>query len=227
MPTVSVVVVGGGPAGLAVSYLLSEAGVEHIVLERGRTAERWRSGRWDSMRLLTPNWMSRLPGWTFGGQEPDGFDSATTTVASLGRYAASFAAPVLEDVEVRTLTPVGGRYRIRTDTDTWTASAVVLATGHSARPAVPTFADELPGSVIQVTPDRYRNPADLPRGTVLVVGASATGVQIADELAGAGREVVLAVGRHSRVPRRYRGHDIFWWLDALGVLDQPAGSPSA
>ena len=221
MHRTTVVIIGAGQAGLAVSHLLTEASVDHVILERGTTAESWRSQRWDSLRLLTPNWMSRLPGWAYCGPDPDGFMSATSVVDYLGRYAASFRAPVLQQAQVRSVGWARGRFLVDSDAGPWTADAVVVATGYCHEPAVPAIARALHPSIRQLTPDRYRNPDDVPDGGVLVVGGSASGVQLADELAADGRTVTLAVGRHTRVPRRYRGVDIMRWLDSMGSLDRP------
>ena len=223
----AVVVIGAGQAGLAVSNLLTAASVGHVVLERGRTAESWRSRRWDSLRLLTPNWMSRLPGWSYRGSGPAGFMSAAEVAGYLGSYADSFDAPVVQGAEVRSVRRWAGGYLVVSDAGSWTADAVVVATGYCDEPAVPAVARDLDPTILQLTPDRYRNPDGVPDGGVLVIGASATGVQLADELAAAGRDVVLAVGRHARMPRRYRGMDIMWWLDSMGLLDRRAGPADA
>ena len=215
-----VVIVGAGQAGLAVSKLLRDNGVDHVVLERGRTGERWLSQRWDSLRLLTPNWMSRLPGWSYRGGDPAGFMPAADVSGYLDAYARSFDAPVIHDAAVRSVRPRAGGYLVVSAAGYFSAAAVIVATGYSDVAAVPGIAYDVDPSVTQITPDRYRNPGDIPEGRVLVVGASATGVQLADELAAAGRDVVLAVGRHNRMPRRYRGMDIMWWLDSMGVLDR-------
>jgi putative flavoprotein involved in K+ transport len=215
------VIIGAGQAGLAVSRLLTAAAVDHVVLERGRVAERWHSQRWDSMRLLTPNWMTRLPGWSYRGSNPSGFMSAAQVAGFLGGYARSFDAPVLTEAAVRSVRHLASSYLVETDVGARTADAVVIATGFSDLHAVPAAAQALDPGIIQVTPDSYRNPAALPPGGVLVVGASATGSQLADELARAGRDVVLSVGRHTRLPRTYRGMDIMWWLDSMGLLDRP------
>lgn len=217
MPSTTVAVIGAGQAGLAVSRLLAQAGVDHVVLDRGRVAERWRAMPWRSLRLLTPNWMSRLPGWSYTGPDPDGFMTAAEVSRYLDSYAAAFVAPVVENAEVRSVRAEGGVYRIVTDAGSWTADAVVLGTGWCDRPRVPDPAAGLDPALDQLTPGEYRGPEDLRDGNVLVVGASGTGVQLSDELARAGRVVILAVGRHSRLPRRYPGADIMRWLDALGV----------
>jgi putative flavoprotein involved in K+ transport len=213
-------IIGGGQAGLAMSHCLTRCSIEHVVLERGRIAERWRSERWDSLRLLTPNWASRLPDWSYRGDDPDGFMSAGEFARYLGDYARASLAPVREDSAVRSLRRAPGGYRVETGRDVWHARAVVIATGHCDRPAIPGFAVRLPVVVKQITPSDYRNPAQLPAGGVLVVGASASGVQIAEELRHSGRRVTISAGRHTRVPRRYRGQDIWRWLERIGVLDE-------
>lgn len=223
-----VVIVGGGQAGLAMSRCLADLGVEHVVLERGRVAERWRSERWDSLRLLTPNWMTRLPGHSYRGGDPDGFMTAAELVDTFEGYARSFAAPVETDVRVRTVTPRGARFEVRTDRGDVDARCVVVATGYCDAPRVAPFTGLLARRVHQITPSAYRNARALPPGRVLVVGAAASGVQIAEDLALSGREVTLAVGRHTRLPRLHRGRDIYWWMDAMGVLDErksPADRP--
>jgi putative flavoprotein involved in K+ transport len=220
MTVIDTVVIGAGHAGLAVSRLLTAARRDHVVLERGRVGERWRSARWDSLHLLTPNWMTRLPGQPFDGPDPDSFMSAGRLVGHLERYAASFDAPVVNGVEVLDLSAArAGGYLVTTDAGTWRASCVVIATGPHAVPRLPAGL-EVPArpDVPVLSAGDYRNPAQLGPGGVLIVGASSSGVQIADELNRSGREVVLAVGRHTRLPRTYRGMDIFWWLERTGRL---------
>ena len=214
------IVIGGGQAGLAMSRCLTDARVDHVVLERGRVGERWRNERWDSLRLLTPNWQSRLPGFRYDGPDPDGYMSKPDIVDFLDRYARSFPAPVEEGTNVLAVERAGIGYRVSTDRGGWEAPSVVIATGHCDTPLVPGIARQLPADVVQVVPSRYRNPQALPDGGVLVVGASATGVQLADEIQASGRPVTLAVGRHTRLPRVYRGRDILWWFDALGIFDE-------
>lgn len=222
MKRTDVVVIGGGQAGLAASRCLAARGLDHVVLERGRLAERWRSERWDSLRLLTPRWQSRLPGFSYRGPEPDGFMSRREVIGYLEAYASSFAAPVEDGVAVRAVERDGDGYRVTADRGTWRAESVIVATGHCDRPHVPALAAGLPADVVQLVPTRYRNPDLLPAGGVLVVGASATGIQLADEIHRSGRPVTLAVGRHVRLPRRYRGRDVMAWLDATGFLDEGA-----
>ncbi|HVS01644.1 MAG TPA: NAD(P)-binding domain-containing protein [Thermoanaerobaculia bacterium] len=221
MEQIDTLIVGAGQAGLAVSRCLADRGQEHLLLERGRVAESWRSARWDSLRLLTPNWMTRLPGFRYQGDDPDGFMARDEVVRYLGRYADSFAAPVREQTTVLSAAPrEGGGFRIETDRGLWLARNLVVATGDCAKPHVPRLARRLPPDLLQLTPDRYRNPRQLPGGGVLVVGASATGVQLADELRRSGRQVTLAVGGHTRALRRYRGRDIMWWFDRMGLFDR-------
>jgi putative flavoprotein involved in K+ transport len=197
-----------------VSRLLTEAGVDHVVLDRGRVAERWRTERWDSLHLLTPAWMTRLPHFLTADADPDAFIRAGAFVEHLERYAASFAAPVVTGSLVNRLVRTDAGYRVDTDAGSWQARHVVIATGPHGRPRIPAGFD--PERVL--TANAYRNPDALASGGVLVVGASSSGLQIADELARSGRDVTLAVGRHTRVPRRYRGMDIYWWLEVTGRL---------
>jgi putative flavoprotein involved in K+ transport len=219
---IDTVIVGAGHAGLAVSRMLADAQRDHVVLDRGRVAERWRSERWDSLHLLTPAWMTRLPGWHYAGTDPDGYLSSGELAQHLERYATSFGAPVIPNttvVEVATSPGPGcARFRVVTDSGTWHARHVVVATGPHGRPRLPAGLARTSNRVEVLTASSYRNPAALPPGGVLVVGASASGVQIADELSHAGRDVAIAVGRHTRMPRRYRGMDSFWWLEATGRL---------
>jgi putative flavoprotein involved in K+ transport len=220
---VDVVVIGGGHCGLAMSHALAQRGVDHVVIERGEVGQAWRSERWDSLRLLTPNWMCRLPGQPYDGTEPDGFMSAADVAGFVARYAARIGAPVCTHTTVRSVRPLTGDepgYRVDTDAGGWRCRAVVLASGACRRPALPSCAGDVPRSVAQWTACDYRRPSDLEPGGVLVVGASATGLQLAQEIARSGRRVLLAAGEHVRLPRSYRGRDVQWWLLASGVLDQ-------
>ncbi len=215
----SAVVIGAGHAGLAMSHRLTARGVDHVVLDRGRIGESWRSKRWPGLRLLTPNWMLGLPGQPAGQPDLDGYLTATDVALLVGAYAERVAAPVRTNVEVRTVRRVGHSYDVATDDGAWRADAVVLATGAAASPVVPGYAAGLSESIAQRTPFEYQGPASVPDGGVLIVGASATGVQLAAELRAAGRPVTLAVGEHVRLPRRYRGRDVFWWMHSTGTLD--------
>ena len=222
MNTTDTIIIGGGQAGLAMSRCLTDRGVEHVILERGRVAERWRSERWDSLRLLTPRWQSRLPGWRYRGPDPDGFMTKAEVVTYLDEYARSFRAPLHTGVAVTRVHGRGDSFELQTDSGSWESSNVVIATGYCARAAVPAFAAELAGDMDQLVPTQYRNPQQLRAGGVLVLGASATGIQLAAEIVRTGREVILAVGNHIRLPRRYRGRDIMRWLDEIGVLRETA-----
>jgi putative flavoprotein involved in K+ transport len=222
MKRTDVVIVGGGQAGLAMSRCLTDEGIEHVVLERGRVAERWRSERWDSLRLLTPSWQSRLPGWRYRGSEPDGFMTMPEVIGYFERYAGSFAAPVLTETTVHSVERRDHGYRVLSDRGEWLSDSVVVATGATGAPNVPSMAASFGAGVFQIVPTRYKNPGDLPDGGVLVVGASASGLQLAEEIHASGRPVTLSVGRHTRLPRIYRGRDIMWWLDRMGALDERA-----
>ncbi len=217
---ITTIIIGAGHAGLAMSRCLTERSIDHVVLERGGVASSWKTERWDSLRLLTPNWQGRLPGCGYEGNDPDGYRTMPETIAYLERYAAVIAAPVQTNTNVTSVHGEPGRYIVSTDQGEWQAKAVVMATGACNIPLVPPLAAEVPASITMLTPMQYRNPGQLAAGGVLVVGASATGVQIADEIQRAGHAVTLAVGAHIRAPRIYRGKDIEWWMDAAGVLSE-------
>ena len=216
------IIIGGGQAGLALSRCLTDEGIDHVVLERGRVAERWRSERWDSLRLLSPKWHMRLPGFRYQGADRDGFMTMPEVISYFERYAKSFSAPVQDETTVLGVDRAEGGYRVRTDRGDWETPNVVVATGHSDVPFVPKVASGLSSAFHQVVPSHYKNPEQLPSGGVLVVGASASGIQLAREIHRSGRPVTLAVGQHTRVPRRYRGRDIAWWLEASGMLEERA-----
>jgi putative flavoprotein involved in K+ transport len=216
---IAAAVIGGGQAGLSVSHELTEAGVDHVVLERGRLGQTWR-GRWDSFCLVTPNWSVRLPGHPYDLDDPDGFMPRDELVRYLERYAAGFGAPVRQGVEVRSLRPgPDGEFALETSAGDIVAGTVVLCTGAYQRPHRPPGAADLPPDLLQIDVPDYRNPADLPPGQVLVVGSGQSGCQIAEELHQAGREVFLSCGRAGWLPRRIGDHDVFWWLLAAGDLD--------
>lgn len=220
MEHVDVIVVGAGQAGLALSHELSAAGVEHVVLERGRVGETWRR-RWDTFCFVTPNWTMRLPGRPYGGPDPHGFMSRDEIVASLEDYASAFAAPVREGVTAAGIeaSPDGG-FIVQTTAGALSSRALVLATGAYQRPRRPAAAKTLPAGLPKIDVDAYRNEGALPPGRVLVVGSGQSGAQISEELREAGREVVLACGKAAWVPRRIGGHDIVWWLAQAGFFDQ-------
>ena len=214
------VVIGAGQAGLAMSWWLAHRGIDHVVLERGEIAHSWKTERWDSLRLLTPNWQSRLPGFGYQGNDPDGFRSMPETIRYIEKYAKAISAPVRENTRVESVKRVNEGYEVVTQRDVWRCDCVVIASGACNVASVPGLSSAVPPQVTQLTPLQYRNPEQIQDGGVLVVGASASGVQIADEIRRSGRPVTLAVGEHVRVPRVYRGRDIKWWMDASGVLDQ-------
>jgi putative flavoprotein involved in K+ transport len=190
------------------------------VLERGEVANSWRRERWDSLRLLTPNWQSRLPGLGYEGPEPDGYMTMSEVTEFIERFAKVSGAPVRTGVNVTSVRRAGDGYRVTTGDGEIGARTVVIASGACNQPAVPSLRGAVPRSVEQLTPFGYRHPAQLPDGGVLVVGASATGVQLAAELRRSGRPVTLSVGEHVRLPRTYRGRDVLWWMDASGIWDQ-------
>jgi putative flavoprotein involved in K+ transport len=220
LPRVTTVIVGAGQTGLAMSRCLSDRSIDHVLLERGEVANSWRTGRWDSLRLLTPNWQNRLPGYRYDGHDPDGFMTMPEVINYIATYAATISAPVETNTEVISVRSSGHDLAVVSTSGEWRARTVVLASGPYNRPDIPTLAQALPAGVTSMTPAEYRNPDLLEAGGVLVVGAAATGVQLADEIQRSGRPVTLAVGGHVRLPRIYRGMDIMWWLDAAGVLDE-------
>ena len=217
---VTTVVIGAGHAGLAASHYLRARSIDHVVLERGEVANSWRHERWDSLRLLTPNWLSRLPGHRYDGPDPDGYMSMGEVVDFIERFAALAQAPVRTGTTVTSVRRADDGYLVRTGGGEIGCRTVVVASGAYNRPTVPTFSAAIPASITQLTPFDYRNPAQLSPGGVLVVGASATGVQLAAELARSGRPVTLAVGEHVRLPRTYRGRDVLWWMLRSGVWDE-------
>ena len=201
--------------------MLSERSLEHVVLERGEVAHTWKTERWDSLRLLTPNWLTRLPGLAYDGDDPDGFMAVPELIAFLERYADHVGAPVRTHTTVTSVSRLrSDGYLVETDAGSWQAAAVVVASGAFNRPRVPAVSASLPAALDQLTPLDYKRPDQLRHGRVLVVGASATGIQIADELLRSGRDVTVAVGEHVRMPRTYRGRDVMWWLDRIGRLDE-------
>jgi putative flavoprotein involved in K+ transport len=215
-----VVIIGAGHNGLAMSHELGRRGIHHVVLERGEVANAWRTERWDSLRLLTPNWMCRLPGHSYQGSDPDGYLRAGEVADFVCDYARRLAAPVLTHTPVTRVAAGEGGYRVSTSHGDWLCRAVVLASGAFSKPIIPRIAEGVPPGVAQVSAHDYRNPQQLCAGAVLVVGGSATGVQLAQEIQRSGRQVTIAVGEHVRMPRVYRGRDIQWWMLAAGLLDQ-------
>jgi putative flavoprotein involved in K+ transport len=220
MTGTTTIIIGAGHAGLAMSRCLTERSIDHVVLERGEVANSWRHERWDSLRLLTPNWQTKLPGGRYQGTDPDGFMKMTEVVDFVSSYARTIDAPVRTQTRVTKVTKTDTGYHVATDQGDWSCTTLVLASGACNLPSIPKTSAAVPSSIPCFTPLDYGNPDRLPEGGVLVVGASATGVQLAAEIHASGRPVVMSVGEHVRMPRLYRGHDVFWWMDKAGVADQ-------
>lgn len=217
---VTAVIIGGGHNGLAMSRCLMDHGIDHVVLERGEVANTWRTERWDSLRLLTPNWLCRLPGYSYDGDDPDGFMDMPGVIDFIDGYATAIAAPVMTQTTVTSVQISADGYRVATDRGVWQCRAVVLASGNFNIPKIPGISKGMPASIRQLAAKDYKNPSQLEEGGVLIVGASATGLQLAKEIHESGKPVTLAVGEHVRMPRTYRGKDIQYWMDAVGILDQ-------
>jgi putative flavoprotein involved in K+ transport len=220
---VPVIIVGGGQAGLALSYCLKERGIDHLVFEKDRAGSAWRSSRWDSFCLVTPNWQCTLPGFPYRGDDPYGFMLKDEIVRYIDDYIAFFEPPLREGVEVRRLAHLeGGRgFTVETSDGDFTADSVVVAVGGYHTVTLPRMAERLPRDILQLHSSQYKNPESLPAGDVLVVGTGQSGCQIAEDLHLAGRRVHLCVGGAPRVARRYRGKDVVEWLDQLGYYDLP------
>jgi putative flavoprotein involved in K+ transport len=218
--TTDVVVIGAGHAGLAASYFLSERAIKHVVLERGEVANSWRSERWDSLKLLTPNWQSCLPGFEYAGEDPDGFMSMPEVVEFIEEYAKFSDSPVKTHTTVQSVQRHLGAYRVVTNRGVWHAKAIVIASGACNIANKPRASRDLPEGIASLTAHDFRNAYQLEPGGVLIVGASATGLQFADEIRKAGHEVTIATGEHVRLPRTYRGHDIQFWMHSTGLLNE-------
>jgi putative flavoprotein involved in K+ transport len=219
---IDTVIIGGGHAGLTMSYYLSQAGREHVILERGRVGERWRSERWVSFCFQFPNWTIELPGYKYQCDDPDAFAPGREIVRFIQDYATFIKAPTRCGVEVTSLEQAAdfGCYLLTTNSGAIEAANVVIATGPYQRAVIPAMNSDVSKNIFQVHSSVYRNPSQLPSGAVLVVGSGASGCQIADDLQQSGRQVYLSVGRHSRTPRRYRGKDFAYWGAALKRPEQ-------
>jgi len=215
---VTTVIIGAGQSGLSMSNQLTDRSIDHVVLERGKIGNSWQTERWDSLRLLTPNWQSRLPGYRYAGDDPDGYMTMPQVVRYLKGFADAASAPVQPETRVKRVMQTESGYKVSTDQGVWHCRTLVLASGACNLASVPALASGLPKAIENITPLQYRNPEQLPDGGVLVIGASATGVQLAREIHATGRRVVLSAGEHIRMPRVYRGRDIMWWMDAIGIM---------
>ncbi len=223
MESVDVLVVGGGSAGLSIGHELAGMGIDHVVLERGRIGQTWRD-RWDSFCLVTPNWTVQLPGGAYAGPDPDGFMLRDEIVDHLVQYAAASKAPIREGVAVRTIERDADGFVARTSADDLHATRVVLCTGAFQRAHRPAGSDTLPAALPQIDIEDYKNADSLPPGPILIIGSGQSGCQLAEELREAGRDVVLSCGKAPWGPRRIGGHDLVWWMEASGFLDQPVSA---
>jgi putative flavoprotein involved in K+ transport len=220
----SVIIVGGGQAGLSMSYCLKERGIDHIVFEKNQIGHSWRSKRWDSFCLVTPNWQCKLPGYPYPGADTHGFMKKDEIVQYIEEYAASFEPPVKEGVEVlKVRKDAQGKFEVITTIGECTADQVVIASGSYHAPKIPRIAERFPEHIVQLHSSEYKNPQSLPDKAVLVVGTGQSGCQIAEDLHLAGKKVHLCVGSAPRSPRRYRGKDVVDWLDQMGYYDLSIG----
>jgi putative flavoprotein involved in K+ transport len=217
---IDTLIVGGGQGGLSISYYLIQQNREHVILEQAnQAAVAWRN-RWDSFTLITPNWMIRLPGAEYQGEDPDGFMAKDKIIPYFEEYIKRFDVPIRYGFKVTSVEPIKSGYQVKTDKATFEATKVVIATGFNQQPKFPRFSSNLPSEINSVHSSQYRNPAALPDGAVLVVGSAQSGCQIAEELYQSGRKVFLSVSSTGRVPRWYRGKDVTWWLQEMGASDR-------
>jgi putative flavoprotein involved in K+ transport len=218
-----VIIVGGGQAGLSMSFCLKQRGIDHLIFEKHRIGHTWRTQRWDTFCLVTPNWQCKLPGFDYAGSDPRGFMLRDQIVRYIEDYASSFSPPIMEGVGVSKLRTAddGDGFALTTSSGDYTAEQVVVAVGGYHRPSIPRLAERLPDDILQLHSSQYRSPAQLPPGEVLVVGTGQSGCQIADDLHIAGRRVHLCVGGAPRTARRYRGKDVVEWLHDMGYYDLP------
>jgi putative flavoprotein involved in K+ transport len=226
MESVDTIVIGAGQAGLSISYHLTQQNHPHLLLEKDRIGEVWRSQRWDSFGLILPNWTLRLPGHEYDGDAPDGFLARDEIVEYLERYAGKFNPPVRLGVEATSveMDRNGTRFLVRTKAGDLQSTHVVVTVGSFQKPKIPPYSRKISSHIHQIHSSQYRNPRDLPKGAILVVGSAQSGSQIAKELYLSGRKVYLSVGRVGWVPRSYRGHDVAWWMERMGMFNQTAAS---
>ena len=218
--SIDTIIIGAGHAGLAASHYLTALALEHLILERGEVANSWRKERWDSLKLFTPNWQTRLPGYQYSGSDPDGYMNMKEVVGMIENYATRNHAPVQTKTTVTSVTKNSAGYRVETDRGIWHCKSIIIASGACNLPVIPKLANDLPTDIQQMSTNDYRSPEHLKKGGVLIIGASATGLQLAEEIASSGRQVTIATGEHVRLPRNYRGKDIQWWMEETGLLDE-------
>jgi putative flavoprotein involved in K+ transport len=218
---IETIIVGGGQAGLSISYYLTQQGREHLILEQAaQPADAWRNQRWDSFSLVTPNWQIRLPGAEYQGADPDGYMPRAELVRYFEDYIQQFKLPIRCGVRVTSVEQTADGYHVQAGGETFEANNVVIATGLFQTPKIPPFSANLSSEILQIHSTQYRNPQILPPGAVLIVGSAQSGCQIADELHQHERKVYISVGGSGRIPRRYRGHDTLWWLFKTGFFDR-------
>jgi putative flavoprotein involved in K+ transport len=218
--TTNTIIIGAGQSGLSLSYLLTKKGIEHLILERGQVGEEWRSRRWDAFHLITPNFMTQLPGFPYKGSLPNGFDSKDQVIKYFEDYAKSFKAPIIEKTEVISVTKNKDRFIVKTNSADYEAKNVIVAVGSFHKPLIPEISKKLPKTMYQIHSSAYKNTKQLPEGDVLVIGGGNSGIQIAVDINKAGRKTYLSIGRVRIVPRKYRGKDFMEWAEVLGILDR-------
>lgn len=221
---IDTVIIGAGHSGLAISYFLTQKKIPHVVLERGKIAQRWRSNRWDSITMVIPNYYTQLPGFHYKGSNPQGFDTREQYVQYLEDYAQFFNAPVQTETSVQELTRDSDYFIVKTDKGVFKAKNVVIATGAFQKQKAPDYAKVFPKNIFQIPSTEYKNPQQIPKGAVLVVGSGNTGAQIAEELNKNGKKVFFSLGRFRKTPRRYRGKDMIYWFEKMGRLEQTVDS---
>src|SRR5258708_2514570 len=217
---VNTAIIGGGQAALSLSFYLTKKGINHLVFEQGRVGESWRSKRWDSFHLITPNYMTKLPGFSYQGKNPDGFDSRDKVINCLESYAKSFSAPLLENTQVLSISKQKNSFLVKTTQGNYLSKNVVIAIGSFHKPLIPEIAKNIPKKILQLHSSEYKNSKILPKGPVLVIGAGNSGIQIADDLNKAGRIVYQSISKLRIVPRSYRGKDFMEWAKLMGTLDR-------
>lgn len=219
---INTIIIGAGQAGLSVSYCLTQKGIDHLILEKGKIAEDWRSKRWDNFHLITPNYMTRLPGFSYRGNNPKGFDTRDQMIKFFESYAKTFNSPIKENTQVLSVSKSDGEFLVKTNKNSYLAKNVVVAIGSFHKPQVPEIAKNIPNNIFQIHSSLFKNSKQLPQGAALIVGGGNSGIQIAYDLNKAGRKVYLSVGRLRIVPRIYRGKDFMEWVKLMGSLDKTA-----